>query len=193
LRRADCRRAFGGPKPDGGMCLWLELPPGFGRQRTDDSWRGERGCCLFAPGKIFLRAIANAQHTAAGICQPSTKKELARGVATLAELFERAKMRKRQRGTRAGGTFRTWRWYKYGENHQTGDARKRIAALVAAGNNEAGHAAGVWISTLMPGRDAGGVFVLGAQLRRAGRGAFAHGGINRGGSLGRSDGERFRN
>jgi 2-aminoadipate transaminase len=82
--------------PDGGMCLWLELPPGFDANELLIHVK-ERGV-LFAPGRYFYvqGPLPNTLRLGfAGL----DEKQIARGVATLAELL-RVEMRKRQRGVR---------------------------------------------------------------------------------------------
>src|SRR6266403_2487482 len=83
-------------KPDGGMCLWLELPPGFDASELMIHAR-ERGV-LFAPGRYFYVQAPMPNTLRLGFASLN-EKELARGVATLAELLK-SEMRKRQRGTR---------------------------------------------------------------------------------------------
>jgi 2-aminoadipate transaminase len=83
-------------KPEGGMCLWLELPPGFDASELLIHAK-ERGV-LFAPGRYFYvqNPLPNTLRLAyAGL----NEKEIARGVATLAELL-RGEMKKRERGVR---------------------------------------------------------------------------------------------
>ena len=83
-------------KPEGGMCLWLELPPGFDASELLIHTK-ERGV-LFAPGRYFYvqSPLPNTLRLAyAGL----KEKEIARGVATLAELL-RGEMKKRERGVR---------------------------------------------------------------------------------------------
>jgi 2-aminoadipate transaminase len=83
-------------RPEGGMCLWLELPPGFDASELLIHSK-ERGV-LFAPGRYFYvqGPLPNTLRLAfAGL----NEKEIGRGVATLAELL-RIEMRKRQRGVR---------------------------------------------------------------------------------------------
>jgi len=80
-------------RPQGGMCLWVELPPGFDASELLIHVR-ERGV-LFAPGRYFY--FQNPQPNAlrlgfAGL----DERRIARGVATLGELL-RIEMRKRQR------------------------------------------------------------------------------------------------
>jgi 2-aminoadipate transaminase len=83
-------------RPDGGMCLWLELPPGFDASELLIHAK-ERGV-LFAPGRYFYvqNPLPNTLRLGyAGL----DEKQIARGVATLADLL-RVEMRKRQRGVR---------------------------------------------------------------------------------------------
>lgn len=83
-------------RPEGGMCLWLELPPGFDASELLIHVK-ERGV-LFAPGRYFYvqSPLPNTLRLGyAGL----DEKQIARGVATLAELL-RVEMRKRQRGVR---------------------------------------------------------------------------------------------
>jgi 2-aminoadipate transaminase len=83
-------------RPDGGMCLWLELPPGFDASELMIHAR-ERGV-LFAPGRYFYVQSPLPNTLRLGFASLD-EKQLARGVATLADLL-RIEMRKRQRGTR---------------------------------------------------------------------------------------------
>ena len=83
-------------RPEGGMCVWVELPPGFDSNELSIHTR-ERGV-VFAPGRYFY--FQNPQPNTlrlgfAGVAE----REIARGVATLADVL-RAEMRKRQRGAR---------------------------------------------------------------------------------------------
>jgi len=83
-------------RPEGGMCLWLELPPGFDASELLIHAK-ERGV-LFAPGRYFYvqNPLPNTLRLGyAGL----DEKQIARGVATLAEIL-RVEMRKRQRGVR---------------------------------------------------------------------------------------------
>ncbi|HYL62996.1 MAG TPA: PLP-dependent aminotransferase family protein [Candidatus Methylomirabilis sp.] len=83
-------------RPEGGMCMWLELPPGFDASELLIHAK-ERGV-LFAPGRYFYvqNPLPNTLRLGyAGL----DEKQIARGVATLAELL-RVEMRKRQRGVR---------------------------------------------------------------------------------------------
>ncbi len=83
-------------KPEGGMCLWLELPPGFDASELMIHSR-ERGV-LFAPGRYFYVQSPMPNTLRLGFASLN-EKELARGVTILADLLKN-EMRKRQRGTR---------------------------------------------------------------------------------------------
>ncbi len=83
-------------RPEGGMCLWLELPPGFDANELLMHVR-ERGV-LFAPGRYFYVQGPLPNTLRLGFAALDEKK-IARGVATLAELLK-IEMRKRQRGVR---------------------------------------------------------------------------------------------
>jgi 2-aminoadipate transaminase len=83
-------------RPDGGMCLWVELPVGFDANELLIHAK-ERGV-LFAPGRYFYvqSHLPNTLRLAyAGL----DEKQIARAVGTLADLL-RIEMRKRQRGVR---------------------------------------------------------------------------------------------
>jgi DNA-binding transcriptional MocR family regulator len=83
-------------RPEGGMCLWLELPPGFDASELLIHVK-ERGV-LFAPGRYFYvqNPLPNTLRLAfAGL----EEKLIVRGIVTLADML-RVEMRKRQRGTR---------------------------------------------------------------------------------------------
>jgi DNA-binding transcriptional MocR family regulator len=81
-------------RPEGGMCLWMELPPGFDASELLIHVR-ERGV-LFAPGRYFY--IQNPQPNTLRLAFAGlSEKRIARGVATLGELL-RIEMKKRQRG-----------------------------------------------------------------------------------------------
>ena len=83
-------------RPEGGMCLWLELPPGFDANELLIHAK-ERGL-LFAPGRYFY-VQAPLPNTLRLSFANLDEKQIARGVATLADLL-RIEMRKRQRGVR---------------------------------------------------------------------------------------------
>ena len=83
-------------RPEGGMCLWLELPPGFDASELLIHVK-ERGV-LFAPGRYFYvqGPLPNTLRLGfAGL----DEKQIARGVMIMADLL-RVEMRKRQRGVR---------------------------------------------------------------------------------------------
>ena len=83
-------------RPDGGMCLWLELPPGF--DASELLIHAKERSVLFAPGRYFYvqNPLPNTLRLAfAGL----DEKQITRGVVTLADLL-RVEMRKRQRGVR---------------------------------------------------------------------------------------------
>src|SRR6267154_2282399 len=83
-------------RPEGGMCLWLELPLGFDASELLIHSK-ERGV-LFAPGRYFYAQNPLPNTLRLGFAGLD-EKQIARGVATLAELL-RVEMRKRQRGVR---------------------------------------------------------------------------------------------
>jgi len=83
-------------RPEGGMCLWLELPPGFDASELMIHAR-ERGV-LFAPGRYFYVQSPLPNTLRLGFASLN-EKQIARGIAILADLL-RIEMRKRQRGTR---------------------------------------------------------------------------------------------
>jgi 2-aminoadipate transaminase len=82
--------------PEGGMCLWLELPPGFDANELLIHAK-ERGV-LFAPGRYFY-VQGTLPNTLRLAFASLDEKQIARGVATLADLL-RIEMKKRQRGVR---------------------------------------------------------------------------------------------
>ena len=82
--------------PEGGMCLWLELPPGF--DASELLIHAKERNVLYAPGRYFYvqSPLPNTLRLAyAGL----DEKQITRAVITLAELL-RIEMRKRQRGVR---------------------------------------------------------------------------------------------
>src|SRR5208282_593789 len=83
-------------RPEGGMCLWLELPLGFDASELMIHAR-ERGV-LFAPGRYFYVQTPLPNTLRLGFASLN-EKQIARGIAILAELL-RIELRKRQRGTR---------------------------------------------------------------------------------------------
>ena len=83
-------------RPEGGMCVWVELPAGFDSNELSIHTR-ERGV-VFSPGRYFY--FQNPQPNTlrlgfTGVCE----RDIARGIATLADVL-RIEMRKRQRGAR---------------------------------------------------------------------------------------------
>jgi len=83
-------------RPEGGMCMWLELPPGFDASELLIHVK-ERGV-LFAPGRYFY--VQNPQPNTLRLAFSSLEeKEIARAVAVLADMLK-VEMRKRQRGVR---------------------------------------------------------------------------------------------
>jgi DNA-binding transcriptional MocR family regulator len=83
-------------RPDGGMCFWIELPPGFDASELMMHAR-ERGV-LFAPGRYFYVQSPLPNTLRLGFASLN-EKQIARGVSILSELL-RVEMRKRQRGSR---------------------------------------------------------------------------------------------
>jgi len=83
-------------KPDGGMCLWLELPAGF--DATELLIHAKERSVLFAPGRYFYVQNPLPNTLRFGFARLD-EKQIARGVATLAELL-RIEIKKRQRGVR---------------------------------------------------------------------------------------------
>ncbi len=83
-------------RPEGGMCLWLELPPGFDASELLIHVK-ERGV-LFAPGRYFYVQNPLPNTLRLGFASLD-EKQIARGVTTLADML-RVEMRKRQRGVR---------------------------------------------------------------------------------------------
>jgi 2-aminoadipate transaminase len=82
--------------PEGGMCLWLELPLGF--DASELLIHAKERNVLYAPGRYFYvqSPLPNTLRLAfAGL----DEKQITRAVITLAELL-RIEMRKRQRGVR---------------------------------------------------------------------------------------------
>jgi len=83
-------------RPEGGMCIWLELPPGFDSNELLIHTR-ERGV-VFAPGRYFYFQNPQPNTLRLGFAGLN-EREIARGTATLADVL-RGEMRKRQRGSR---------------------------------------------------------------------------------------------
>jgi len=83
-------------RPEGGMCVWVDLPPGFDASELLIHVR-ERGV-LFSPGRYFY--LQNPMPTALRLGFTGlNEREIARGIATLSDVL-RIEMRKRQRGAR---------------------------------------------------------------------------------------------
>src|SRR5260370_25424112 len=89
-------------KPEGGMCLWLELPPGFDASELLIHLK-ERGV-LFAPVRYFYVQTPQPNTLRLGFAGVD-EKQIARGVATLAGLLKN-EMGKRQRRVRRGESSR---------------------------------------------------------------------------------------
>jgi 2-aminoadipate transaminase len=83
-------------RPEGGMCVWVELPPGFDSNDLLIHAR-ERGV-LFSPGRYFYFQNPQPSTLRLGFTGLS-ERDIARGIATLADVL-RIEMRKRQRGAR---------------------------------------------------------------------------------------------
>ena len=83
-------------RPEGGMCMWLELPLGFDASELMIHAK-ERGV-LFAPGRYFYVQAPMPNTLRLGFASLN-EKQITRAVGILAELL-RVEMRKRQRGTR---------------------------------------------------------------------------------------------
>jgi 2-aminoadipate transaminase len=83
-------------RPEGGMCFWLELPPGFDASELMMHAR-ERGV-LFAPGRYFYVQSPLPNTLRLGFASLN-EKQIARGVSILSDLL-RLEIRKRQRGSR---------------------------------------------------------------------------------------------
>ena len=83
-------------QPAGGMCVWLELPPGFDANELLIHAK-ERGV-LFSPGRYFYVQSPLPNTLRLGFANLDEKR-LARGAQILGETL-RVEMRKRQRGVR---------------------------------------------------------------------------------------------
>jgi 2-aminoadipate transaminase len=83
-------------RPEGGMCVWVELPPGFDSNELLIHTR-ERGV-VFAPGRYFYFQNPQPNTLRLGFAGVS-ERDILRGIATLADVL-RGEMRKRQRGAR---------------------------------------------------------------------------------------------
>jgi 2-aminoadipate transaminase len=83
-------------RPEGGMCVWVELPPGFDSNELSIHTR-ERGV-VFSPGRYFYFQNPQPNALRLGFTGVS-ERDIARGIATLADVLH-VEMRKRQRGAR---------------------------------------------------------------------------------------------
>jgi 2-aminoadipate transaminase len=83
-------------RPEGGMCVWVELPPGFDASELLIHVR-ERGV-VFSPGRYFYLQNPMPNTLRLGFAGLN-EREIARGIATLSDVL-RIEMRKRQRGAR---------------------------------------------------------------------------------------------
>jgi len=83
-------------RPEGGMCVWVELPPGFDSNELLIHVR-ERGV-IFAPGRYFYFQNPQPNTLRLGFAGVN-EKEIAKGIAIMADVL-RNEMRKRQRGAR---------------------------------------------------------------------------------------------
>lgn len=81
--------------PTGGMCVWLELPPGFDANELLVRAR-ERGV-VFAPGRYFY--VHSPQPNTLRLAFGLQERQIARGIAVLGDIL-RTELSKRQRGLR---------------------------------------------------------------------------------------------
>ena len=83
-------------RPEGGMCLWVTLSPGFDASELLIHTREEG--IIFAPGRYFCfqNPVPNTLRLSFASLD---ERKIARGVAQLGEVL-RSEMRKRQRGSR---------------------------------------------------------------------------------------------
>jgi 2-aminoadipate transaminase len=83
-------------RPEGGMCVWVELPPGFDSNELLIHTRERR--VVFSPGRYFY--FQNPQPNTLRLGYTGLdEREITRGIATLSDVL-RVEMRKRQRGAR---------------------------------------------------------------------------------------------
>jgi 2-aminoadipate transaminase len=87
--------------PNGGMCMWLELPPGFDANELLVRSR-ERGV-VFAPGRYFY--VHSPQPNTLRLAFGVEERQIARGIAVLGDIL-RSELGKRQRGARRMETAR---------------------------------------------------------------------------------------
>ncbi len=83
-------------RPEGGMCVWMELPPGFDANDLLIHAR-ERGV-LFCPGRYFYFQNPQPNTLRLGFTGVN-ERDITRGISILADVL-RAEMRKYQRGSR---------------------------------------------------------------------------------------------
>jgi 2-aminoadipate transaminase len=81
--------------PNGGMCVWLELPPGFDANELLVRAR-ERGV-VFAPGRYFY--VHSPQPNTLRLAFGVEERQIAKGIAVLGDIL-RSELSKRQRGAR---------------------------------------------------------------------------------------------
>lgn len=81
--------------PAGGMCMWLELPPGLDANELLVRAR-ERGV-VFAPGRYFY--VHSPQPNTLRLAFGLEERQIARGIAVLGDIL-RAELTKRQHGVR---------------------------------------------------------------------------------------------
>jgi DNA-binding transcriptional MocR family regulator len=81
--------------PTGGMCVWLELPPGFDANELLVRAR-ERGV-VFAPGRYFY--VHSPQPNTLRLAFGLEERQIARGISVLGDIL-RTELSKRQRGLR---------------------------------------------------------------------------------------------
>jgi DNA-binding transcriptional MocR family regulator len=81
-------------RPEGGMCVWVTLPPGYDASELLIHAR-ERGV-IFAPGRYFFVQVPRPNVFRLGFAGLDQRK-IARGIEVLGAVF-REEMRKRQRG-----------------------------------------------------------------------------------------------
>ena len=89
-------------RPEGGMCMWVALPPGF--DASELLLRARERAVAFAPGRYFYSQNPQLNTLRLGFAGVD-EKSIARGVAVLGELL-RMELRKRQRGGRRLETSR---------------------------------------------------------------------------------------
>ena len=82
--------------PNGGMSIWLELPPGFDANELLVRAR-ERGV-VFAPGRYFYVQSPQPNTLRLGFAELE-ERQIARGIAVLGDIL-RSELSKRQRGAR---------------------------------------------------------------------------------------------